>query len=482
MKYKAVFKGKRITIMGLGLLGRGLGDAQFLAECGAELIVTDLKSAEALKPSVEKLSPYPNITFVLGEHRLKDFSSGPGSSFGGLGPDMILKAAGVPLDSPYIAEAKKNGIPVEMSASLFAQAAQGVTIVGITGTRGKSTVTHLLFEILKKSLQRSPRVIGSGATSGHARATSKVVLGGNVKDVSTLALLSKVKSGDIAVLELDSWQLQGFHEVGVSPHIAVFTNFMPDHLNYYSGSMRTYFKDKSAIFSHQTQGDILIASEEATAQIKKYYAKNIASTLVVVPAPRGKGEKGFLMPGEHNRLNGALAIAAASALGVPEEEAYALAKHFKGVPGRLEYMKDVRGVAVYNDTTATTPDAVLAGLRALAKGKNIVLIWGGADKQLKQDLLLKELPEYVKALVLLPGTGIDLVRATLKKISASSGKNIIIEEAVLLPQAVEKALALAKRGDIVLFSPGFASFGLFKNEFDRGDQFIEIVKAYKRKK
>ena len=109
MNYKDYFKGKKITVMGLGLLGRGVNDIKFLAECGADLIVTDLKSKKDLAESLAQLSEYPQITYVLGEHRLEDFR----------GRDLILKASGVPLDSPYIAEARANGIPVEMDESLF---------------------------------------------------------------------------------------------------------------------------------------------------------------------------------------------------------------------------------------------------------------------------------------------------------------------------------------------------------------------------
>src|SRR3989344_3508035 len=208
------FRGKRITVMGLGLLGRGVGDVKYLAECGAELIVTDLKSTEELAQSVAQLKPFPNVTFVLGEHRLKDFNN----------RDMILKAAGVPLDSPYIAEAKKNGIPVRMSADLFAELS-GVPVIGVTGTRGKSTVAHMLYAVLKE-------------------AGKKVLLGGNVRGVSNLSLLAEATSEHVAVLELDSWQLQGWGSpstksdlvlgrAGMSPHIAVFATLYPDHLNYY---------------------------------------------------------------------------------------------------------------------------------------------------------------------------------------------------------------------------------------------------------
>ena len=187
------FKDKKITVMGLGLLGRGVGDAEFLAKNGADLIVIDLKIKKQLKTSLDRLKRFKNIKYTLGKHKLQDFRR----------RDMILKSAGVPLDSPYIKEAKKNKIPIEMSASLFTKLS-GAKIIGVTGTRGKTTVTYMIYQILKKAKKR-------------------VFLGGNIKGVSTLALLGKVKKGDTVVMELDSWQLQGFGDSKISPHIAVFT-------------------------------------------------------------------------------------------------------------------------------------------------------------------------------------------------------------------------------------------------------------------
>src|SRR3989338_1211114 len=163
LDYKDYFKGKKITIVGLGVLGRGVGDAVFLAECGADLIVTDLKTEDDLKESVSQLKKFNNVTLVLGEHRFSDFRD----------RDMIIKSAGVPLDSLYIAEARRHDIPIEMSTSLFAQFSRAY-IIGVTGTRGKSTVTHLLFTILEE-------------------AGKKVYLGGNVAGISTLAQLPQVK-------------------------------------------------------------------------------------------------------------------------------------------------------------------------------------------------------------------------------------------------------------------------------------------------
>ena len=237
---KEIFRNKKILIMGLGILGRGMNVARFLAESGAKLTITDLKTKEALAASLKKLKKFKNVKYVLGRHNLADFKNA----------DMVIKAAGVPLDSVYIAEARKNNISVEMDASLFAKLAKGITIIGVTGTRGKSTVTHLIYEILKN-------------------AGKKVFLGGNIKGIANLPLLKKIKPGDIVVMELDSWQLQGFGEAKISPHIAVFTTFLADHLDYYNGDMEKYFVDKANIYRFQNKNDWLIARPAVAKLIKE---------------------------------------------------------------------------------------------------------------------------------------------------------------------------------------------------------------------
>jgi UDP-N-acetylmuramoylalanine--D-glutamate ligase len=432
MRYGEVFKGKKITMLGLGLLGRGVNVAKFLAAAGAELTITDKKSAADLTSSIKQLKKFSHIKYVLGEHRLEDFQHA----------DMIIKAAGVPLDSPYIAEARKNNIPIEMDASLFAKLIPpGVTLVGITGTRGKSTVTHAIYHILTKARRRA-------------------FLAGNVRGVATLPLLKKVKPGDVVVLELDSWQLQGFAESKLSPQVAVFTNLMPDHLNYYAGSMQKYFGDKAAIFSHQKTDDILILGPEMKQVLTTYQHAPIQGRQMYPPVWKGKGK----LLGKHNKINLGLAAAAARALGVSDKQVAAGLASFPGVPGRLELVCTVRGVKWYNDTTATTPEAVLAGLHALAGKKKVILIAGGADKNLDWTEPAKLLPKYCREIILLPGTGTNKLDVpTAKKVTS-------------LAEATKLAVSMAKRGDTILFSPGFASFGLFKNEYDRGDQFVSLVK------
>lgn len=441
-EYEDYFKGKKITVMGLGLLGRGIGVVSFLAECGAELTVTDLKSKEDLAPALKTLKKFPQISYVLGEHRLQDFRT----------CDMVIKAAGVPLDSPFIAEAKKNGIPIEMDASLFCRLWGGTT-VGVTGTRGKSTTTHALHHIL---------------TSAGVSAR----LGGNVRGLATLPLLKKIKKDAVVVLELDSWQLQGFGDAGISPHIAIFTNFMPDHLNYYKGSMDAYFRDKAHIFLHQKKEDALIVGTSAWKEFRTRGARSLAAITVVRKVDPLVSHSPLI--GAHTHLNLSYAVAAARALGLNDAHIKRGLKTFRGVSGRLEPVAESRGVEYWNDTTATTPEALRAALDALSpKRRHIVLIAGGTNKALEYRGLAPILGRSLKTLVLLPGTATDaLVPLLNKKIRERTFFAPTMKEAFRL------AILHAHSGDVVLLSPGAASFGVFKNEYDRGDQFVALVKKY----
>ena len=428
--------------MGLGLLGRGVGDIIFLAEQGAlEIIVTDIKTEEDLFESVDKIRHFKNVKLVLGEHRLEDFRD----------RDFIIKGNGVPLDSLYVAEAQKNSIPVEMSTALFASFDPG-TIIGITGTRGKTTVTHIIFETLKL-------------------AGKKVFLGGNIQGVSTLAHLVDSTSDEIAVLELDSWQLQGFGERKISPHISVFTNLMPDHLNYYKGDVNKYFDDKSYIFKFQEEKDVFVLGERVVKMIDDVYSLKSIKSQKIIASPEDVSEKwNIQIPGEHNLYNIACAVEALRAFGISDTDIQSGVENFTGVAGRLELVKEYDGIKIYNDTTATTPEATLAGLRAVATDKNTVLICGGSYKDIDPSKLAEQIDLYAKVVVTIPGTGTDRLLPLLL------GKDVKIEKTETLEEAFIKARDVAVSGDVILFSPAFASFGMFKNEYDRGDQFNTLVK------
>jgi UDP-N-acetylmuramoylalanine--D-glutamate ligase len=434
------FKHKKITVMGLGLLGGLSNDIEYLAKQGASIVVTDLKTEKELKSSVNKLKKFKNIKFVLGGHKLEDFRN----------RDMILQPGNVPVDSLYLKEAKKNKIPVYVGESLFLNYAPKVTLVGVTGTRGKSMTTQLIYEILSQSIK-----------------DRKVYLGGNVRSVSTLALLSKIKEHDVVVMELDSWALHGLGDIKRSPDIAVFTTFMPDHMNYYKGSMEKYFDDKANIFKHQKKGDTLVVRPD----MKSLIPKNIKSRLIVAKSNDVDGYS-FLVPGKHQKENLACAVKVAQLFGISDSAIKKSVKNFKGVEGRLQYIKTVAGVKIYNDNNATTPEATTAGLEALGEKKKVILIAGGASKGLDTGGLAKAINKYCKDVVLLGGTGTELL---LLENKLKTPYRVVQS----LKEGAELASGLAKKGDIVLFSPAFASFGMFVNEYDRNDQFMKIVKKLK---
>jgi UDP-N-acetylmuramoylalanine--D-glutamate ligase len=447
--YKQQFKGKKITVMGLGLLGRGIGYTKFLAECEADLIVTDLKTKEQLASSLKQLSKYKNIKYILGEHRLEDFKD----------RDMIIKAAGVPLDSIYIKEAKKNNIPVEMDVSLFAKTAGYVMVIGVTGTRGKSMTTTLIYEILK---------------ANEKFLKKNIYIGGNLRGLATLPLLKKIKAGDILVCELDSWQLQGFGEANFSPHISVFTTFMPDHMNYYKNDMDKYFGDKANIFKYQKKNDTLVILPDMKKWIKK---EDIKGKLIVTDRKEVDTWK-FNVKGDHQRNNLACAVKVAEVLGIPEAKIKKVVSKFEGLEGRTQLLKTYKGIKIYNDNNATTPEATIAGIEALSSARQglaerkIVLICGGADKGLNLENFVKIVNKNCKSVVMIPGTGTErLIKNYELKIKNEIGRD--------LNDIVKSALSQAKKGDIILFSPAFASFGMFNNEYERNDLFMKIIKKLK---
>ncbi|MEN9614487.1 MAG: hypothetical protein RLZZ347_794, partial [Candidatus Parcubacteria bacterium] len=315
---------------------------------------------------------------------------------------------------------------------------------------------------------------------GLRKAGKKVFLGGNVQGVSTLALLPQVAKGDIVVLELDSWQLQGFYEAKISPHIAVFTNLMVDHMNYYKNDMGQYFRDKANIFLYQKAGDVLVAGKAIAEKIKAVMPDTHPAVIIEAPPMALPEDWELKILGTHNRENATLAFLALKSLGLSSGVIRSTFENFTGVAGRLEFVREVNGVKIYNDTTATTPDATLAGLRALGQAgqKNIVLIFGGADKTLDMSTLIAEIPNYCKAVVLLPGTGTEKNRILIQDLKI---RNVEVQEVKTLADAVHVAIGQVQRGDIVLFSPAFASFGMFKNEYDRGEQFMGIVKTLEEK-
>lgn len=454
MDFSEYFKGKKVTVMGLGLLGRGVGDAAYIAESGAaEVLVTDLKSKEELAESIAILEKHANVKFVLGEHKMENFSD----------RDLILVGAGVPMDSPYLLHASEAGVPLRQSAALFAELSK-IPIIGVTGTRGKSTVTQMIHHTLR---------VATG---------EDIILGGNVRGVSNLQLLKTAHEDALAVMELDSWQLQGFGWAGISPQIAVFTNFMEDHMNYYQlkssddlskeAAMEAYFADKANIFKNQEDTGVLITTPEVFERAK---GTDITLRGEVILADSSIIPEDCLlaMPGEHNRLNAALAYEALKAVSLSDEMIFEGLASFGGVEGRLQFVKTSDNVRIYNDNNATTPQATVAALEALDLGnKNIVLIVGGADKGIDLTNLTEAIQKHCKKVILTPGTGTERLLEILNRRDPIPTITVMVEN---LSQAVEEAQLAADNGDIILFSPAFASFGQYNNEYERNDEFMRLV-------
>jgi UDP-N-acetylmuramoylalanine--D-glutamate ligase len=472
------YRGVKVLVMGLGLHGGGAGTANFFLSRGAEVTVTDLKPEEDLGPSVRALKAGKNLRLVLGRHRFEDFRSA----------DLVIKNPAVPPDSPYLRHAVDHGVRVDTDIGIFLDKVREITpnLIGVTGTKGKSTTATLIHGIF-------------------SRAFDGAVLGGNIT-VPVLNLLEGIRKNAYVVLELSSFQLGGVREKRYSPRVAVFTNFLEDHLNYYR-NMEGYFEDKSVVFRFQGEGDALVTNREdpALSAVKtKRGVKRVTFGLDgefsgegcyvgsgSVLYRGGGGESRFVMetravklPGAHNLSNVLAAVATAMTEGISAEVVSGAVGAFRGIPHRLEYLGEWRTVSFYNDTAATMPAAAVHGIECF--GEPLTLIAGGADKGLALEGFARAIRERVAYLVLLEGSGTDrLVERLAGREDGGGtpgGKTSARTPAPLfrvfgsLGEAFAHACRVTPPGGTVLLSPGFASFGMFKNEFDRGNQFKDLVK------
>ncbi|MBI5029655.1 MAG: UDP-N-acetylmuramoyl-L-alanine--D-glutamate ligase [Chloroflexi bacterium] len=459
---------KRILVFGLGVHGGGLGVAQWLVKQGAHVTVTDLKTAEQLQSSLDALRGLP-IEFVLGEHREQDF----------LNADLIVRNPAVPRESKWLQFASEHNIPVEMEMSLFVERLpRGMAqVIGITGTKGKTTTTLMTGAILKS-------------------ANPKTVVAGNLR-VSALELLDQIDADTPVVLELSSWQLEAFQSHGISPHIAAITNIVPDHLNRYR-DMDDYAQAKGVIFRYQQPGDYVVLNFDnkiltrlsfrafgkviwtsATRPLKEGAYREAGSLVWHWDGARHAASQRIIdvnelrVPGEHNIANALTAIALGSIAGAsPEQIANAL-REFRGAEHRQEFVREINGVRYINDTTATAPAAVIVAIETFAPtAKGIVLIAGGSEKGLDFNEMALKIVSKVRAVILLQGAATDRLASAIQN---AGGKNLIVGQFDSMTAAVERAKEIAREGQIVLLSPGCASFGMFANEFDRGNQFKQVV-------
>ncbi|CAN5728943.1 UDP-N-acetylmuramoyl-L-alanine--D-glutamate ligase [soil metagenome] len=459
IRHPADLRNRRILLMGLGVNQGGIGVARFLAMHGATVRVTDLQTGETLADALASLAGL-DITYTLGRHDEADFEWA----------EIVIRNPAVPRESPWLALARRHGAQVEMEMTLFFRLCPA-PIVGVTGTKGKTTTTAILTTILR---QQWP----------------DTVMAGNMGR-SALGQLNDIQDDVPVVLELSSFQLEALDEQGLSPQVAVLTNISEDHLDRYS-SLQSYAQVKASIARHQSpDGWTIYSREDELANRLMTSMPGRRATFGIVPADvdhalwledgrfagRWDGEpvdlgavEALAIPGEHTRLNVLAAAAAALAVGIsPDAIAMGIAAA-EPVPNRLEKIATINGVDYINDTTATTPAATVAAVQAFGD-RNIIVIAGGSEKRVSLAPLADALANHAARVILLDGAAtpglIDLLNA--RHFSAIDGPVGSMDVAVQL------ASQAATPGSVVLLSPGCASFGMFRNEFQRGDAFRAAV-------
>ncbi|MGH2531978.1 MAG: UDP-N-acetylmuramoyl-L-alanine--D-glutamate ligase [Thermomicrobiales bacterium] len=453
------FKGKRFTVMGLGTRGGGVGVARFLVERGAVVTVTDMQPEDALAEPMRRLDGLP-IRYILGRHDERDFTPD--------GADVVVRNPGVRRSAPLLQLARASGVRVEMEMSIFFRACPA-PIIGITGTKGKTTTATICAGMLAAWDQRT-------------------VLAGNM-GVSAVEALDRITAETPVVIELSSWQLEALDEHLLAPHIAVLTNISEDHLDTYQ-DFADYACTKRSITAHQALDDILLvnaddneafrAAEATNARVVPFGRLDQGSNGIwcdgaVVKLRRAGEEARVEMPpnpslaGPHQAANVAAAAGAAFWRGASLDAITRGLERFGGVKDRMEPVAEISEVVFVNDTAATAPAAAVAALERFA-GRRVHLISGGAAKQTNLGPVAAAARRWAHVVYLLDGTATPGLRALLEAEGVRT-----VGPFGSMEGAVRAAHHAACAGDVVLLSPGCASFGLFRDEFDRGDRFRAAV-------
>ena len=454
-EFENYIRGKKVTVIGLGISNIPLID--YFYKLGAKAAFFDKHSIDKIdKNIIEKIHKY-NFDLFLGENSLKNLK----------GFSIIFRSPSCRPDTPEIIAEVQKGAVLTSEIEMLMQTCPG-TIIGITGSDGKTTTTNLIYNIIKESGRNC-------------------YLGGNI-GFPLFTKVNQMTPEDIIVLELSSFQLM---DMQVSPHIAVITNISPNHLDIHK-SYEEYIDSKKNIFKNQNRNDILILNydnditrqfkKEAKGQVIYFSRKEKLDDGIIYDCEKIKecknkvrrhilNVKNIQLRGVHNYENVCAAIAATSSLVEPEIQVRAI-KSFKGVEHRLEFVREINGVKWYNDSIGTSPTRTIAGLNSF--NEKIVLIAGGYDKHLDYTPIAKPIVDNVSKLILTGATAQKIEKAVKTNLELQN-KTIPIYHCNTLKETVQKAYEIANSNEIVLFSPASASFDLFKNFEDRGNQFKNLV-------
>lgn len=455
-EYLQGMKGKRAAVIGLGVSNRPL--VELLTGSGVHVIACDKKERAALGDAAAHYEAL-GVELHLGEHYLENLDA-----------DVIFRTPGMRPDVPALLEARTRGAVITSEMEAFF-AVCPCSIIGVTGSDGKTTTASVIAELLKAEGRR-------------------VWLGGNIGR-PLLADADKMTPEDIAVLELSSFQLM---DMPYSPHTAVLTNLAPNHLDVHK-DMAEYIAAKENIYRHQGAQDTAIfnadnaitrgLSEKVVGRVRLFSRQEeIADGAFVrggaVWLRDAAGERAVLplsdirLPGWHNVENYMAALLAVDGL-VRDETVRCVAREFAGVEHRIEFVRELHGVKYYNDSIASSPTRTIAGLRAFQH--KVILIAGGYDKHIPFSPLAPEVIEHVKLLILCGATADAIERAVVEsKAYQTASERPAILRCGDLQQAVETAYFHAESGDIVTLSPACAAFDQFANFMERGRTYKEIVR------
>ena len=459
------WQNKRVVILGLARQGTAL--AQYLVAQGAQVVASDAKPAEQLSDALAVLSNLP-IEYALGGHppTLLD------------GADLLCISGGVPAGVPLAQEARRRRVPVSNDSQVFLDAAP-CTVIGITGSAGKTTTTTLTGKMVTAS-----------------RRTTWV--GGNIGN-PLIADLDRMTANDVAVMELSSFQLE---IMTASPHIAGVLNITPNHLDRH-GTMDVYIEAKSQILRRQRPDGIAVLGrddnnarslESVTRGFVWWFsAEEPVDTGAFLRQGRlylrdGSRERtvcavsDIRLRGAHNVLNAVAACALSGAMGVEPEAMREAIRDFTGVPHRLELVRERNGVKWYNDSIATAPERVVAAMNSFTEP--VVLLAGGRDKKLPWEEFSRVARQKTKTLIVF-GEAADLIERAAEaenekvegRMYKTRPKLINVVKCGRMAEAVQKAAEIAEAGDVVLLSPGGTSFDEFKDFEERGQKFRELVNA-----
>jgi UDP-N-acetylmuramoylalanine--D-glutamate ligase len=475
--------GIRVVVVGLAREGTAL--ARFLAERGVRVTVTDVKPAGAFADAVEALSGLA-VTFALGGHPMELLDEA----------DLVFVSPGVPLEIPFLAEARRRRLPLSSETRLFTRLCPA-PIVGITGSSGKTTTTALVGEMLEA-------------------AGRQTWVGGNIGQ-PLIGHVDEITADDVVVMELSSFQLEFFgpwegnwgtgnlvdweralfDPGGWSPPIAAVLNITPNHLDRHP-SMEAYIAAKAHVLNHQRPGDVVVLNldNEVTRTLGEGRAPSRQQILwfsvegevregaflrgdeLVLRLSEGEAvvcrRDQVRLLGQHNLANVLAACILAAAAGAPIQALRRVATTFAGVEHRLELVGERKGVRWYNDSIATTPERTVAALRAF--DTPMVLLAGGRDKHLPWNEMATLTWQKVHDLILF-GEAADLIEKQMQEASGGkeAGGATRIHRAGTLDRAVELAAHLARPGDVVLLSPGGTSFDAYRDFAARGRHFRKLV-------